>query len=129
MDTNHRGICTALRHHLFFLNRADTILWIKHNNASPRHIRKTGKRRLSGISGRGSQNNYLLFHIILPCCRCHQVGKNGKCHILKSDCRAVKQFQIMNIIHLSKRHNLRHIKFLVISFIDAVLQFLAGKIS
>ena len=64
VDTDHAGVCAGLGDHLFFLNRANTVLRIKDHNSRAGHIRKTCQSRLSGISGGRRQNYDFIFNLI-----------------------------------------------------------------
>ena len=62
MNSYNECIVTLLGHHLFFLDRADTVLRIKYNDLGPFYICKACQCCFSGISGSCSQDNDILFH-------------------------------------------------------------------
>ena len=100
------------------------MLGIKDHDLSPFNACKSCKSSLTGISACGSQDHDLPAGTILLRRRCHKIRKNGKSHILKSDRRAVKQFQVPCVTGFSERRYLVRIKLFVISAVDTVLQFL-----
>ena len=83
MDSHNKGIVPFLRNHLLFLNGADTVLGIKYDNTGAFHICKACQGRFACIPGSGCQYDNLVFYLILSGSCCHQMGQNGKRHILE----------------------------------------------
>ena len=77
MDADYIGIVTFLCHHLFFLDRAHTVLRIKYDDLGALDIREACKRCLTGISGSRCQDHDIVLPLILAC-RCdQQMRQNG----------------------------------------------------
>ena len=119
-DSYYIGIGTFLSYHLLLLDRAYTMLRIKYDDPGSRYICKTCHCSLSCISGSCSKDHDLIPDIIFLRCCCHQMRKDGKCHILERDRCAVEQLQEICSVSLVKRSNLLCIKFAVVCLIDTV---------
>ena len=127
-NTYHISIGSLLGYHLFLLDRADTMFRIEYDDPGSRYICKTCHGSLAGISGCCGKNYDFVFHIVLLRCSCHQMRKDGKCHILKCNCCAVEQLQEICSICFMKGSNLLCIKFTVIRLVDTVLKLFLCKI-
>ena len=104
------------------------MLRIKYNDSCSRNICKACKSCFTGISGSCSQDYDLILYLILSCCCCHQMRKNGQCHILKCDGGTMEQFQIISSVCFMKRGDLCCVKFLIVCICNTVLQLFLCKI-
>ena len=75
-DRGDKDIVPHLRHHLFFLDRAHTVLRVKDDDLRARHIRKAGQCSLSGVSGCCGKDHDLIFDLIFLCGRDHEMRQN-----------------------------------------------------
>ena len=128
MDTDDLHILTLLGHHLLLLYGADAVLRVEYHNSGTRHIGEACHSCLAGIAGGSGQDHDLIFHLILLRGNGHQMGQDGERHILERDGGTMEQLQEISAVRLHKRRDLRRIKLLVVSAVDAVLQLLLCKI-
>ena len=127
-DAYDCSVGTLLCYHLFLLDRTYSMLRIKYNDSCSRNICKACKGCFTGISGSCSQDHDLILYLILSCCCCHQMRKNGQCHILKCDSGTMEQFQIISSVCFMKRGDLCCVKFLIVCICNTVLQLFLCKI-
>ena len=90
-DSYNIGIGTLLSYHLLLLDRTYTMLRIKYDDLGSRHICKACHCSFTCISGSCSEDHDLILDVVLLRCCCHQMWKDGKCHIFKCDGSAVEQ--------------------------------------
>ena len=122
------GIFPFLRHHLFLLNRADSVLRVKDDDPGSRNIGKSCHRGFSGISGGRSEDYNLIFCIVLSGSRRQKVRQNGKSHILERNRRAMEQFQKINSFHFCQGSNCFCVELFIICSGDTVFQFFLCKV-
>ena len=113
-DPDDTGVGSLLGNHLFFLDRAYPILGIKHHDPGSRYVREACKGCLARIAGGSRQDNDLFLHAVLLCRSRHQMGQNGKRHVLKGNGRSMKQLQEKGSVSFLKRSDLPGIEFAVI---------------
>ena len=120
MNTHHIGVGSLLRYHLFFLYGTHAVLRIENNDPGSWHIREACKSCFSGVSGGGREDYDLAFGLIFLRRRGHQVGKNGKSHILKGDGRSMEQLQVIGLPGFFQRSDGLRIEFLIVGRRDTV---------
>ena len=120
-DSDYICIITLLCNHLFFLNRADTILRIKYNNTCSLNIGKSCKCSFSCIAWCSCKNNYLIMYVILLSWSYKQMWKYWKCHILECNSCTMEKFQIISTISFDKRCDYICIKLFIICLVDTSL--------
>ena len=95
VDGHNRGVVAFLCHHLFFLDGADAVLRIEHDDACVRHISESVKRRFSGVTRSRRQDHDFFRAAVLFGGSRHQVRQDRKGHVFEGDGRSVEQFQIV----------------------------------
>ena len=121
-------ILSLLHFHLLLLERGHTVFRIKHDDLCPFHIGKSFQCRFPGISGGCRQNHDFLLYRILFGTHLHQIGQNGKRHILKGEGLPVKEFQVVVFSLFHNRGNFFRIKLFVIGMVNTEAELFLRKI-
>ena len=127
-DGSHMRILSLLHFHLLLLKSGHPVFRIKHDDFCPFHIGKSFQCRLPGISGSCRQNHDFLPNRILFGTHLHQIGQNGKRHILKGERLPVEEFQVVVLSLFHNRSDFFRIKLLVVGMVDTEAEFFLRKI-